>query len=182
VKGLRLVEDGSGADAAARASHAPADDAELLDAYSAAVVSVVEQVASTVVHLETGVRRGRGGRSQGGSGSGFVITPDGFVLTNSHVVERADQVRATFADGTSCPAFIVGCDPDTDLAVLMPMTSPREVTSGPPEFPGLSAASVWITFSINRPERERSDRPSALTTPDVTVHWNPYGFPIAITS
>ena len=54
-------------------------------------------------------------------------------------------------------------------AVLMPTTSPREETSGPPELPGLSAASVWITSSISRPLRERSERPSAETTPVVTV-------------
>ena len=56
-------------------------------------------------------------------------------------------------------------------AVLMPMTSPREDTSGPPELPGLSAASVWITSSISRPVLERSDRPSADTTPAVTVEF-----------
>src|SRR2546426_943105 len=55
-------------------------------------------------------------------------------------------------------------------AVLTPMTSPREFTKGPPELPGLSAASVWMTLSISRPDVERSDRPSALTTPVVTVH------------
>ena len=55
------------------------------------------------------------------------------------------------------------------IAVLMPITSPREETSGPPELPGLSAASVWITSSISRPERARSERPSAETTPAVTV-------------
>ena len=56
------------------------------------------------------------------------------------------------------------------IAVLMPTTSPAAVTSGPPELPGLSAASVWITLSISRPERVRKERPSALTTPAVTVH------------
>ncbi len=56
------------------------------------------------------------------------------------------------------------------IAVLMPTTSPAALTSGPPELPGLSAASVWITLSISRPERVRSERPRALTTPAVTVH------------
>ena len=101
-------------------------DLYLLDAYSAAVVSAVECVAPSVVHLEvlaTNVPRptrgrGRGRPMPGGSGSGFVFTPDGFVLTNSHVVERAARVRATFADGASYPVEIVGRDPDTDLAVL----------------------------------------------------------------
>ena len=68
------------------------------------------------------------------------------------------------------------------MAVLMPITSPREETSGPPELPGLSAASVWITSSISRPERARSERPSAETTPAVTVDSKPSGLPIATTS
>jgi hypothetical protein len=67
-------------------------------------------------------------------------------------------------------------------AVLMPTTSPREETSGPPELPGLSAASVWITSSMRRPLRERSERPSAETTPVVTVDSKPSGLPMAITS
>ncbi len=54
-------------------------------------------------------------------------------------------------------------------AVFTPMTSPRELTSGPPELPGLSAASVWMISSINRPDRARMERPSALTMPAVTV-------------
>ena len=54
------------------------------------------------------------------------------------------------------------------IAVLIPITSPVVVTSGPPELPGLSEASVWMMSSISRPDRARSDRPSALTTPDVT--------------
>jgi S1-C subfamily serine protease len=102
---------------------------DLLDAYSAAVVGAVERVGPSVAHLEVwapSVARPRRSRSRGGddqlapagSGSGFVFTPDGFMLTNSHVVERATKLRATFADGTSYPAEIVGRDPDTDLAVL----------------------------------------------------------------
>ena len=68
------------------------------------------------------------------------------------------------------------------IAVLMPMTSPREDTSGPPELPGLSAASVWMTSSISRPLRARSERPSAETTPAVTVDSKPSGLPMAMTS
>src|SRR5258708_2297494 len=67
-------------------------------------------------------------------------------------------------------------------AVLMPMTSPREETSGPPELPGLRAASVWITSSISRPDTLRSERPSADTTPAVTVDSKPSGLPIATTT
>jgi S1-C subfamily serine protease len=102
-------------------------DAELLDAYSATVVSAVERVGPSVAHLEVWapVMTGRGNRrtrgdadTATGSGSGFVFTPDGFMLTNSHVVERATRIRATFADGMSVMADVVGSDPDTDLAVL----------------------------------------------------------------
>jgi hypothetical protein len=67
-------------------------------------------------------------------------------------------------------------------AVLMPTTSPCDETSGPPELPGLSAASVWMTSSISRPERDRNDRPRAETTPVVTVDSKPSGLPMAMTS
>ena len=103
-------------------------DRELLDAYSAAVTDVVERVAPAVVHLEVVVptqsRRGRGGgqqregRQATSSGSGFVFASDGFVLTNSHVVERATRMWATMSDGSRCRAELVGADPDTDLAVV----------------------------------------------------------------
>ena len=105
-------------------------DADLLDACSTAVIGAVERVGPAVVHLEvwaprsgTARRPKRRGANDApppaaGSGSGFVFTPDGFLLTNSHVVDRATRIRATFADGTGCSADIVGCDPDTDLAVL----------------------------------------------------------------
>jgi len=103
---------------------------DLLDAYSSAVVDAVERVGPAVAHLAVwtpGSRGPRGERARpgndgqptpSGSGSGFVFTPDGFMLTNSHVVERASRIRATFADGSSYAAEVVGRDPDTDLAVL----------------------------------------------------------------
>jgi S1-C subfamily serine protease len=128
---LQLLADGARAAAPADEPRGRYDhDADLLDAYSSAVVGAVERVGPSVAHLEVWTpdaprqRRSRGraerdGRPEPtGSGSGFVFTPDGFLLTNSHVVERATRIRATFADGTSGAAEIVGRDPDTDLAVL----------------------------------------------------------------
>jgi S1-C subfamily serine protease len=97
----------------------PQDDAPLLDAYSNAVVTAVDRVGPSVVHVDV---RGNGERPRDaerrGSGSGFVFTPDGLILTNSHVVSAARSIRVSFADGSSAQADLVGDDPDTDLALL----------------------------------------------------------------
>src|SRR5690606_38446536 len=93
----------------------------LLDAYSRAVVDTVDEVAPAVLHLRViAPGRGAGGaaRPVAGTGSGVVFTPDGFVLTNSHVVRGASAIEATLHDGRTAPAYLVGDDPDTDLAIL----------------------------------------------------------------
>jgi S1-C subfamily serine protease len=87
----------------------------LLDAYSEAVADAAERVAAAVVHLEVRFRKSA---RAAGSGSGFAFTPDGLLLTNSHVVRGARGIRATFADGSSSDADLLGADPATDTAVL----------------------------------------------------------------
>ena len=96
-----------------------ADDA-LLDSYSQTVSSVVEKVGPTVVNIRVHHSSGeRGGKpDSGGSGSGFIIAPDGYILTNSHVVHNAGKIEVALADGRLSGATLVGDDPESDLAVI----------------------------------------------------------------
>lgn len=116
--------------------YAPPTDAQLLDSYSRTITSVVGQVAEAVVHIQVqkpvevgrkwsgGEGRGRsdGRRSEPrfmpASGSGFIISTDGFVVTNNHVIEKAQDIRVSLADGRTVTAELKGTDPSTDIAVL----------------------------------------------------------------
>ncbi len=114
-----LGEDFSGSDH----NHEPggargigASDEALLDSYSRSVVDAVDAVAPAVVHVEvSGVRRGRPAQ---GTGSGVIVSPDGLILTNNHVIDASQAISVSLSDGRKFAARALGRDPDTDLAVL----------------------------------------------------------------
>jgi S1-C subfamily serine protease len=117
---LRLIgtEGKAGANPGPVRPNAALSDADLLDAYSQAVVGVVEAVSPAVVGVG-GLR----GDARGGSGSGFFLTPDGYALTNSHVVGGRSKLTATTFDGDRLDAMLIGDDPGTDLALVRVATS-----------------------------------------------------------
>jgi S1-C subfamily serine protease len=136
-------------------------DAHLLDAYSRAVIGAVEKVSPAVVNIEVHQsvrsRRRTEPQERHGGGSGFLFTPDGLILTNSHVVHDASRIEVTVADGRRFPARIIGDDPATDLSVIQIDSS------------GLSAVALGDSQAL---------RVGQL----VIAIGNPYGFQSTVTA
>ena len=115
IKGEEELEKAQGR---CEVSEAGQSDVELLDAYSRAVITVVDTVGPAVVGITVRKSANTHSPEQQGAGSGVIIAPDGYILTNDHVVHGADAIWVTLQDGGSFEATTVGTDPATDLAVL----------------------------------------------------------------
>ena len=124
--------------------HQVEDDSHLLDAYSEAVISATEKVSPAVVNIK--VQKPSRGRSRsGGGGSGFIISQEGFIVTNCHVAENSDSMEVELQDGRSFSAELVGLDPYTDLAVLKIYTENLPSVSFLKE-PGLRVGQLAIAI------------------------------------
>jgi S1-C subfamily serine protease len=153
-------------------SLAAAAESSALDAYSAAVVGAVETVGPAVVSVYVGGSADDAARARGGAGSGVVVTPDGYILTNEHVVQRTQSARVAFVDGRSVSAAVVGRDPATDLAVLRAHAAGlphAQVLSAPPRVGQLvvavgnplgfeSTVSAGVVSALGRSLRSRHGR------------------------
>jgi S1-C subfamily serine protease len=142
------------------------DNDSLLDAYSRAVTSAVERISPSVVNIEVhqSAGRTRSGepRERRGGGSGFVFTPDGLIITNSHVVHNAQRIDVTLSDGRRMPASAIGDDPASDLAVI-------RIDQARVDEPGLIAAALGDSQQL---------RVGQL----VVAIGNPYGFQSTVTA
>jgi S1-C subfamily serine protease len=133
------------------------DDEQLVDAYSRAVVGAVDLVSPAVVGIEVGARERESDGGRRSAGSGFLFTPDGLIITNSHVIDRAKAVWVSLPDGRTARADLIGDDPATDLAVV-------RISGGP--FP-------WVALADS----------SMVRVGQVAIALgNPYGFQHTVTS